>query len=910
MSDRRSRCFKPLDLSLCGALFGDLSIASLFSTSILAVGDALYVINELRQIKVVDKHNRELVIDLLQSIVEIVTYGDRQDPLIFECFMECQVLAEFVRVLKISRKAKIEAPLLQYLSIMIQNMESEHAIYYCLSNDYINSIIAHTYEFDGGDLAPYYMSFLRAVSNKINRDTLCLLVKVNGDVVTSFPLYSEALKFAQHGEKMIQTAYLFGYAVSDGMVYQFVTTPPVSKYFSDLVHTLREKCVHLDGLVQATEEPCTHQRRKEILLESDKIVDDLYYFKDVLSVGDSQLSKVVTQNLLNLLVFPILFPLLQLRQSNDFHVSVVTSMYIVSHLLQVVGGKNIINSVAAVLLFPYKTSNLRDSSEGKATSGISHEQSFFNLLNDMEIMEVLENSASETAGEVNINGNHISGHLAEYTSSNSHFNSFPGDNDVCIERSGILAYICSDNPSVVLASLFLLLFLVESKDLESLLASMFGFSEMQDMKCFKKRFEAPAPGRICPPHGDSALVRPHGSVSSKTPPPPLEAAVYAPNTPHSAASSVMRVDCISPLTSSSPSTSSLLSTTAAASVSGEASSIVDGGILVRHMPQILNALLTVLASQPPFCALIEWHTGWFLRKLLILQGRELSDHNLHLFNNSYQKSCERLQKELDGCWFDHILDTLRDEWANCKTALKEPLQSKNPLFGLELVISQQTNDGRSTSDIAWKTMVDAVKVFILHLQLKAFILKGELLENPMLDLMSSAATDSGISQSSDLSSASFGSEVFLGSGIPCRIAFSNAGVRDIYLIPAARGLSGKLILAEKHPFRSQRGVVIAIAPLAGLSPKIDKDHQTWLHLWIREFDPISSVSKTRGHNPKKSNSAVDGRWTLGFPGAKACEAARLLIHEETCKQRSFVESKLAPLLQNNYTGDISACQDQ
>lgn len=44
------------------------------------------------------------------------------------CFMEYQVLAEFVRVLKIGRTSKIEAPLLQYLSIMIQNMGSEHAI--------------------------------------------------------------------------------------------------------------------------------------------------------------------------------------------------------------------------------------------------------------------------------------------------------------------------------------------------------------------------------------------------------------------------------------------------------------------------------------------------------------------------------------------------------------------------------------------------------------------------------------------------------------------------------------------------------------------------------------------------------------------------------------------------------------
>jgi len=32
----------------------------------------------------------------------------------------------------------------------------------------------------------------------------------------------------------------------------------------------------------------------------------------------------------------------------------------------------------------------------------------------------------------------------------------------------------------------------------------------------------------------------------------------------------------------------------------------------------------------------------------------------------------------------------------------------------------------------------------------------------------------------------------------------------------ASGIIGKLLLAEKHPFRSRHGVVIAIAPLAGL----------------------------------------------------------------------------------------------
>jgi len=111
-------------------------------------------------------------------------------------------------------------------------------------------------------------------------------------------------------------------------------------------------------------------------------------------------------------------------------------------------------------------------------------------------------------------------------------------------------------------------------------------------------------------------------------------------------------------------------------------------------------------------------------------------------------------------------------------------------------------------------------------------------------MISSSTNDSGVIRASNISSASFGSNVSLGthqyiytwfclwqffsfvnsndfvtvaeSGIPCGIAFSNSEIRDIYVIPVASGITGKLVLAEKHPFRSRHGVVIAIAPLAGL----------------------------------------------------------------------------------------------
>ncbi|XP_034887330.1 protein TRANSPARENT TESTA 9 isoform X5 [Populus alba] len=706
--------------------------------------------------------------------------------------MEHQVLAEFVRVLKISKNSRIEAPLLQYLSIMIQNMDSEYAIYYCLSNDYVNNIITHPYKFDGGDLAQYYISFLRSVSNKINGDTLCLLVKVHGDAVVSFPLYSEALKFAQHGEKMIQTAIraltLNIYNVGDDMVYQFITTPPVSSYFSDLIHNLKEQCTHLDNLVHALEEMGVNQRRKELLLKTDRIVDDLYYLKDILYVGESRLSKVVTQNVLNLLLIPILHPLLHSRQSDGSNLSPITSLYIVSCLIQVIGGKSIVNYVAGVLLYPYMSLSVREAWEACLSSA------FFSNFNDME----KSSCSTESEGAESVNGSPLHRHFPE---------------------GRILDFILSDNHSLSLASLFLLLTLAESKDLEDLLASMVSLSAMQ-----------------------------HGMVMEES-------------------------------------------------------------ILVKFMPQILNALLNVLASEPPTTVQIKWHTGWFLRKLLVFQGIRLDEHNFHQFNTSYERSCICVEKELDGCWFDHIMDVLRNEWASCKTALEESSQSKDPLFLLEFTICQIADGDATSSHVAWQRMVDVVKVFILHLQLKAFISKGEFLEKSSLDSIVVLPFDSAKNLASGLSSASFGSEVSLGSGIPCRIAFSNAGIRDIYLIPVARGISGKLLLVEKHPFRSQRGVVIAIAPLAGLSPKIDEDQPTWLHLRIREFEPRINGGKNRSYNMKEFIQVADGRWTIGFPNAKACGSARLAIVEETSKQRSSVRNALGPLLQNDYGGGSSDRQD-
>ncbi|XP_029146806.1 protein TRANSPARENT TESTA 9-like isoform X4 [Arachis hypogaea] len=778
----------------------------------------LSVIDELKQIKVVNMRNRELVLDLLQSVVEIITYGDKHDPSILECFMDRQVVAEFVRMLDISENSRIEAPLLQYLSIMIQNMDNEHAIYYCFSNGYINSIILHPYELDGGDLAPYYVSFLRAVSGKINRDTLCLLVNVHGDAVVSFPLYTEALRFAHHEEKMIQTAVrtivLNIYNVSDEMIYKFIMTPPVSDYFSVMVGRLREMCILLDAFLHEKGDMDTQKRRNGLILESDKIIDELYYLKDILSVDEPRLNQLVTENLLNGLVFPVLFSLPASMNNNGSDLSAITSLYILSRLLQVVGGRSMINNVAGVILYHFLNLNARTLSEGNASDSSNEVKPFSKCLNEVE---KIISYAPESKGDGNINGNYLDSLLEDFR---TRVNISCLNGDICPKRQGILAFVFSEDQCLLLASTFLLLILAESKDLDSLLAPMIRLYQTQD-----------------------AMT--NDTSTSKS----LDASIF-------------------------------------------------GGF----MPEILNALLKVLAFQESHSPEMLWHAGWCLQKLLNFCREGLDDDNLLLFNTAYDHSHVHFLKELDGVWFDHIPDIVRNEWSSCTKVLEQSSQYKDPIFMLELVLPQQSTNGQTSSCFAWQKTVDAVKAFILHFQLKTFIFERELAENPLIAISSN---DSGVICSSNVSSASFGSNVSLESGIPCTIAFSNAEIRDVYVVPMVHKNTGKLLLTEKHPFRSRHGVVIAIAPLAGLcsfaslsvsQPTIDKDHPSWLHLRIREFNPKLYATKAKGDHFSMPDHFVDGRWTLGFPDAKACKDAHLAILREITKQRSAVEATLAPLL--------------
>ena len=74
-------------------------------------------------------------------------------------------LADVTRVLP-------AAQVLQTLSILIQNIRSETAIFYLFSNNFINELITLRFDFDDDEVLGYFVNMLKAISLKLTQTTV------------------------------------------------------------------------------------------------------------------------------------------------------------------------------------------------------------------------------------------------------------------------------------------------------------------------------------------------------------------------------------------------------------------------------------------------------------------------------------------------------------------------------------------------------------------------------------------------------------------------------------------------------------------------------------------------------------------------------------------------------------------
>ncbi|KAF7495280.1 Protein CLEC16A [Sarcoptes scabiei] len=282
----------------------------------LATNENVHSLEQLKNLhrlleknQIVSENNRTLLVETLRQIAEILIWGDQNDSSVFDFFLEKNMLCFFLNIMKQKCGGFVCTQLLQTLNILFENIKNETSLYYLLSNNHVNSIIIHKFDFSDEEVMAYYISFLKTLSLKLNAHTIHFFFN---EQTADFPLYTEAIKFFNHPEKMVRIAVrtltLNVFKVPNRAKLEFIRDRTAAPYFSNLTWfigshiTLLDETLRSLGSKQSTNASNILMRLDDLFAEH---LDHLHYLNDIFSLQISDLNDVLSDNLFNRFIIPL-----------------------------------------------------------------------------------------------------------------------------------------------------------------------------------------------------------------------------------------------------------------------------------------------------------------------------------------------------------------------------------------------------------------------------------------------------------------------------------------------------------------------------------------------------------------------------------------------------------------------------
>uniref|UniRef100_A0AAQ5Y7Z9 C-type lectin domain containing 16A n=1 Tax=Amphiprion ocellaris TaxID=80972 RepID=A0AAQ5Y7Z9_AMPOC len=264
-----------------------------------------YMYHVLTKNTTVTDHNRNLLVETIRSITEILIWGDQNDSSVFDFFLEKNMFAFFLNILRQKSGRYVCVQLLQTLNILFENISHETSLYYLLSNNHVNSIIVHKFDFSDEEIMAYYISFLKTLSLKLNNHTVHFFYNEH---TNDFALYTEAIKFFNHPESMVRIAVrtitlnVYKGELDNQHMLHYIRDKTAVPYFSNLVWFIGSHVIELDKCVQTDEEHKNRGKLSDLVAEH---LDHLHYLNDILIINCEFLNDVLTDHLLNRLFLPL-----------------------------------------------------------------------------------------------------------------------------------------------------------------------------------------------------------------------------------------------------------------------------------------------------------------------------------------------------------------------------------------------------------------------------------------------------------------------------------------------------------------------------------------------------------------------------------------------------------------------------
>ncbi|NWU60422.1 CL16A protein, partial [Pterocles burchelli] len=318
--------------------------------SIHSLDHLKYMYHVLTKNTTVTDHNRNLLVETIRSITEILIWGDQNDSSVFDFFLEKNMFVFFLNILRQKSGRYVCVQLLQTLNILFENISHETSLYYLLSNNYVNSIIVHKFDFSDEEIMAYYISFLKTLSLKLNNHTVHFFYNEH---TNDFALYTEAIKFFNHPESMVRIAVrtitLNVYKVDNQPMLHYIRDKTAVPYFSNLVWFIGSHVIELDNCVQTDEEHRNRGKLSDLVAEH---LDHLHYLNDILIINCEFLNDVLTDHLLNRLFLPLyVYSLVNQDKGGERpKISLQVSLYLLSQVFLIIHYTPLVNSLAEVIL--------------------------------------------------------------------------------------------------------------------------------------------------------------------------------------------------------------------------------------------------------------------------------------------------------------------------------------------------------------------------------------------------------------------------------------------------------------------------------------------------------------------------------------------------------------------------------
>ncbi|KAG8432918.1 hypothetical protein GDO86_017254 [Hymenochirus boettgeri] len=296
--------------------------------------------------------NRNLLVETIRSITEILLWGDQNDSSVFDFFLEKNMFDFFLKILRQKSGRYVCGQLLQTLNMLFENIHHETSLYYLLSNNHVNSIIVHKFDFSDEEIMGYYICFLKTLSVKLNNHTVHFFYNEH---TNDFALYTEAIKFFNHPEHMVRIAVrnitlnIYKVSFNNQPMLHYIRDKTAVPYFSNLVWFIGIHVIELDKCVQTDEE---HKNRGNLSNFVSQHLDHLNYLNDILIINCEFLNDVLTDHLLNRLLLPLyVYSLVTQDEPGDRpRISRQVALYLLSQVFLTIHYPPLVNLLADVIL--------------------------------------------------------------------------------------------------------------------------------------------------------------------------------------------------------------------------------------------------------------------------------------------------------------------------------------------------------------------------------------------------------------------------------------------------------------------------------------------------------------------------------------------------------------------------------